>query len=196
MDGIIFRESELRDCKKISDLYGKNFPEHALKDLLTNPEYIRQQRKIENKKWVVAEKNGRIVGSSALEFSKWNSAIEIERCVTAEDFRCNGIGTNMCNFGINIAENFGAKYIFAHARGTQYGMQKAFQNCKFITRGLMPIYYVNHNGRLVRENFVYMDRFSNNGEKEVESIDNLIPPAKDIKDIIEKQYSGKYGFRN
>lgn len=192
IDEFILREPRLGDCENIASLYKNDFPEHILVKwgVLSNPEKVKEQISTENKKWIIAESKNRIIGSSALEVSEWNSAAEIERAVVAKDMRGNGIAKGMCRTLIDeVAEPIGVKYLFAHARGQEYGMQKSLQNCGFKVGGIMPVFYVNHNGREVREYFVYMFRFLNNGEKEVESFDNLISAAKAIKYRIEKQYS-------
>ena len=191
IDDLIFREAELDDVRKVAELYRLNFPEHILvkRKVLSYPKRIRQEFLTDSKKWLLTSLDDRIVGSSALEISDWNSAAEIERVVVAKELRGNGIAKEMCRtLTEDVAEPIGVKYLFAHARGQEYGMQKALQDNGFKVGGIMPVFYVNHGGREIRENFVYMYKFLNNGEKEVESNDRLIPIAKTIKDILEKQY--------
>jgi N-acetylglutamate synthase-like GNAT family acetyltransferase len=188
---LIIREVEKRDCEELGNFYGINFKEHVLvyRNILSNPKELEKEIEREDKKWLIAELNKRIVGSSCLEVSDWNSAAEIERVATAIDMRRNGIAKTLCKtLTYEIAEPIGVKYIFALARGPEYGMQKALHDLEFKIHGVSPEFYVNHNGREVRENFVKMGRFLNDGELEIESYDKLIPIAKDIKDIIDKQY--------
>jgi len=189
---LVLREPNLKDSEKVANLYKINFPEHILvkRGILSNPEKMKEEFQKENKRWLIAELDKKIVGCSAVEFSEWNSAAEIERVVVAKNMRNNGIAKKMCKALIDkIAKPEGVKYVFAHARGPQYGMQKVLKDLDFKAVGIMPVFYVNHEGREIRENFVYMCRFLNGGENEIESEDNLIPEAKSIKDIIEKQYN-------
>lgn len=182
----VLREPKAYDSKKVAELYKTSFPEHILakRGVLSDSERLREQFKLENKKWSIAETGERIVGSSALEISEWNTAAELERIVVAKDMRGNGIAKDMCKTLIDdVAQPIGIKYLCAHARGPEYGMQKTLQNLGFKVGGVIPVFYVNHDGRDVRENFVYMFRFLNGGEGEVESFDNLIPPADSIKKI-------------
>jgi N-acetylglutamate synthase-like GNAT family acetyltransferase len=190
IDDLILRGPNVCDSEEIAELYKASFPEHILvkRGVLSDSRKIKEQLYLENKKWVVADLDEKIVGCSTLEASEWNAAAELERIVVAKNMRGNGIAKEMCKTLIeDVAQPIGVKYVFAHARGPEYAMQKTLQNLGFKIGGIMPVFYVNHDGRDIRENFVYMFRFLNEGENEVESIDNLIPVAKKFQELIERQ---------
>ena len=198
IDDLILREAQKRDCEKMANLYKNSFPEHILVlwGFLSDPKYLEKEIKAKDKKWLVTELDRRIVGSSALEVSDWNDAAELERIVTEKEMRGNGIAKGMCKaLTYEIAEPIGVKLNFAWARAQEYPMQKVLYDIGFRPRETSPEFYVNHDGRIVRENFVRMTKYLNGCEDEIESFDNLIPSAKAIKDAIEK-YSGEYGHRN
>lgn len=189
IDELTLREPTGVDAEVVAELYKIHFSEHILVkwNVLSNPEEIKKQFKEENKKWVVAEHENKIVGCGAIEVSEWNKAAELERIVVAREMRGKGIAKKICESLLyDIAEPVGVRYVFAHARGPEYGMQKALSDLGFEVGGIMPVFYVNHGGREIRENFVYMLRFLNGGQEELESFDDMIPEAKKLKSYMER----------
>ena len=175
------------EASDIAKFYETNFDEHILvkRGILSNPEEIERELHEKNKMWITARIDKTLVGCSAIEAFDWNNSAELQRAATNKEFRRMGIEKEMCKTRLSIAENIGATYAFSYVRGPSYGAQKSLEGLGFRVAGIIPVFYVNHNGKEVRENFVYMFRFLNNGEKELESFDNLIPMAKVIKDTIE-----------
>jgi len=195
---MIYREATLKDAEGMANLYKIDFWQHILsfRGQLSKPKKIEKEIKCRKKKWLLVENDSNIIGCSAIEVFDWNKGAEFQRFVTKKEMRGNGIAKEMCRTLIfDVAQPIGVKYGFAWARAQEYGMQNVLEYCGFTPKGFDFPFYVNHNGREVRENFVYYSRPLNGGEKELESFDNLTPAVKAIKDAIEK-YSGEYGHRN
>lgn len=180
------RSASLIDAKEIAELYQNSFSEHILvfDGKLNNPEYIESELSNEKNLWIVAEKD-KIIGTAVLQREDFIVGGELARFVVDKSMRNNGVSTKMISYMIKKAEEKEMKYLFAHARGPEYGMQMCLKKHGFKPSGIMPIFYVNHEGRRIREHFVYMDRFLNNGEKEIESDNNFIPEAKRLYEIIK-----------
>ena len=185
--GVKIRHAISTDAQEIADLYKSSFQEHILvqRGILSNPKELEKQIALENKYWLVAEKEGKIKGCAAIEVADWNKSAEIERVVVDNEYRGNGVGSEICKSLVECAEKVGVEYLFAHCRGPEFGMQRALEKQGFRVSGIMPVFHVVHDGRKIRENFVYMERFLNGAEKDVESPDNLIPAAQRVKDAIE-----------
>ena len=178
----------------IAKLYETSFSEHILvkRGILSDPNKLEKQLNEESKMWITAMIDDVLVGCSALEAYEWNNSVELQRAVTHRYFRKLGIEREMCRVRLDIAEKIGATYVFSYARGPSYGAQKSLIDLGFKVSGIMPVFYVNHDGREVRENFVYMDKLINGGREELESDDNMIEEALCLKESIDKNSPDRY----
>lgn len=190
IDCIKIRRAQPGDAEEISNLYRRSFPEHILvhQGILSDPDKMEEQLKVPNKYWLVAEEKGDICGCAAIEVADWNKAAEIERVVVDERHRGNGIATDLCKELTSVAETIGVEYIFAHCRGPEIGMQRALEKQNFEVMGIMPVFHVVHNGKVIRENFVYMAKLLNNAWVNIESKDELIPAAEAVRIAIKQPY--------
>lgn len=185
---LVVRPARIEDIEEVCDLYMKDFPEHILVrwDVLSNPEAMKEQFQLENKYWIVAEKEGELKGCMSIEVIDWNKSAEIERVVTAAEYRGNGVATEMCRAATEFSENLGVQYLVANCRAPEFGMQRALQKQGFAVMGIEPCFFV-HDEK-TREYFVKMAKFLNGAKEQVLDQVNLVPEAKQIMEIIKAQY--------
>jgi N-acetylglutamate synthase-like GNAT family acetyltransferase len=184
---IEIRLASAQDSGQIAEMYEIAFSEHILvhEGKLNNPEFINGMIADPNVHYIVASQNGKIVGAAALAIADIIKGGEIERVVVADEYRGNGLSKDLCGELVGVAKEQGLQYVFAFARGGMKPMQKTFRNLGFEVFGVMPIFAIVHEGRVVRENFVHMGLLI-----EPESLydnNDLIPEAQRLYDVINSE---------
>jgi N-acetylglutamate synthase-like GNAT family acetyltransferase len=183
MEPIVARKATAEDAPRIARLYELHFPEHIMvrKRILTDPGYIREKIADPDHRWAVAGDD--VYGVAALAIARPVGLGEIERVCVDARYRNNGIGGAICGLLLDDAKAEDLGFVEAFARGTQYAMQRTFQNLGLRVYGISPRFEIMNDGRVMREQFVHMGI-----ELKPETVlagTNLISPAKELQEAMQ-----------
>jgi N-acetylglutamate synthase-like GNAT family acetyltransferase len=192
MEPIVARRATADDAPEIAILYERHFPEHIMvrKGILNDPGYIREKIADPNHIWAVA--GDRICGVAALAIAPPVGLGEIERVCVDARYRNNGIGGAICGLLLEEARQQDLGFVEAFARGTQYAMQRTFQNLGLRVYGISPRFEIMNDGRVMREQFVHMGI-----ELKPETVlagTNLIPPAKELQEAMQAIFADAQAY--
>lgn len=179
------RFATVEDTGAMAALYNDSFPEHIMvqKGLLNDPQYLEGRLGNNDEKWVIAEKEGKLVGVAALAICPPVGLAEIERVCVDIPYRGNGVAYKLCEKLLEEAKTGGMGFVETFARGDQPAMQRTFEKAGFKVYGVAPRFEVVHERKVVREQFVHMGL-----ELKPDTVDErqmqLIPLAQGLFDII------------
>jgi ribosomal protein S18 acetylase RimI-like enzyme len=156
MEPIVARKATADDAPAMARLYERCFPEHIMvqRGILNDPGYLRENIGDPDQVWAVAGDD--IFGVAALAIARPVGLGEIERVCVDERFRNNGVGKAICGLLLEEAKMQDLGFVEAFARGTQYGMQRAFESLGFRVYGISPRFEIMRYGNVMREQFVHM----------------------------------------
>lgn len=156
----LVRSATIDDAENIAKLYNDHFSEHILvhRNILNNPEYVSNQIKDSNQKWVVSDINNEIVGSAVLAMAKVVGLGDIERICVNSDFRGKGLANHLVNRLVEVGKDENLGYLTADARVNTPAMQKTFLNLGFNAYCVTPKFEIINldNNQVVRELFAHM----------------------------------------
>lgn len=151
MEKIEILEMTLADYEAIKNSLISDF------DDFWSPSVLKSELMSENKIYMVAKQNEKIVGFAGILI--YPPEMEIMNIVTKRQERKKGIGTLLLNKIIEIAENRSIENIFLEVSQNNYIAKKLYENAGFCEIGIRKNYYG------IGENAILMSKKVNNLQK-------------------------------
>lgn len=137
---LVIRPARLIDARRIQVLYTEVYGSSYSVSIITNPEKMKRAIESDEYYWLVAEFNGKIVGSLVYSIDFKQRISKAFGAVVSEEFRKHNVAYTMMKLILDdITQNQKlVDVVYATTRTTSYAPQKLTDSLGFLKLGIFP----------------------------------------------------------
>ncbi len=182
---LVIRPARLLDARRIQVLYTEVYGSSYSISIITNPERMKRAIESDNYYWLVADYNGRIVGSLVYAMDYKERISKAFGAVVSEEFRKHNIAYTMMKLildDITQKQNL-IDVVYATVRTTSYAPQKLTESLGFIKLGIFP----NTHKVLENETHCFTAYLTENALKKRKTTPKIVSEIAPFYDMVLKQ---------
>mgnify|MGYP001157863180 CR=1 FL=1 len=183
--GVRIRTAVPNDARRIQTLYAEIYGADYSVPLVTDRESLVKLISGDNSYWLVADHNGRIVGSLAFEIDRACRAAKLFGAVVSREYRELELAHTMIKIILDdiIRDKDEVDVVYATARTASKAPQKITSDLGFVKLGIFP------NTHKVRDSETHclVALFGRNAMEKRKSIPKIIPEVKPFFDLVAEQ---------
>lgn len=182
---LFIRPARIVDARRIQVLYTEVYGSSYSVSIITNPEKMRKAIESDEYYWLVAEFNGKIVGSLVYSIDFKQRISKAFGAVVSEEFRKHNVAYTMMKLILDdITQNQNlVDVIYATTRTTSYAPQRLTDSLGFLKLGIFP----NTHKVAENETHCFTAYLTENALKSRKKFPVIIPEIVPFYDIVLKQ---------